>query len=1171
MTFKVLIVDDMPDAVMMLTDVMQNAGYDTVSASRGQQALALAEEVRPDIILLDVMMPDMDGIETCRRLHLNPTTKNIPVILVSARSPSEARGEGLIAGAADYVTKPIHFADLLQRMERLINTPAEPVPDHLRLAEEMVYTTLAVVPCDLAWLLAIDKDNRYLVHQAIGIIAGVADAGDFLQRVGVKPPERQLPILSAQNPLVDAALTRRAMLDMPVANWHDLAGGSMFAQAFERFGLAYITLLPLIATNDIVGVLALATSDHTIADSERSQQILNSLSSQAAMVVKNARLLVDLAASEAQTKAEQSFRQLVLDTMGEGLVVVDEEAKIIYANNRLLLLTGYTREDLYGQSVGKIFHPDQSARLIESLTQKRRGTQPFDQSLYSQSGRIIPVLLSRAVTSDPSDQRQITVMVVSDLSELHSNRDALELHRLRLQALNRASTLISAANTYQDVVNVSLEASREVVHGQAGSLFLVDKDTRELYETVTVGPRFDTPLYASPNKRRRMRLGEGLIGWVAQNSQSHLILDITQPGEIKATYTAIYGDKVRSLLLVPVITLDNLLGVLEIVTLGDKIFSTQDLAVLETLAGSAAIALENTRLLDETRRRVAELSTLLEASAAVTTTLDFGSILAQIGERLRDAIKVERVLILDWYPGANRLEPLAEAVKSYWPPDNGPLITLEDHPLTHAAFAHKNALSANGNALVFEEINASGLYAYAAFPINLPDAPDTILGVLTLYNKTAGDSMPAQLVETVAQGMADMIAGWKAKRIYAKNWHNQAPLAALCAHVLQLSGSHWCSVAYWDEAQDNFRLLYESGQVLWVNQASQLWDTRLYPSLAYALEQGETTTIVRNTALATPEQAFLQRVGGHTCLIAPLHVRGESRGLVTLIDSKPEPRVFDQNEMSLCQGIANILGNAMENSTLYTEQEQRATALEAAYEQLRQADQIKNNLLQNLSHELRTPLTHIIGYVRLLQDGAFGEFDAEQRDVIDLVTTKSQQLADIVEDIVMVQEPDAYDLTLESIHLERVVAIAVRKMTAQAAAQGIRIMPDIADNLPEVYADPERIEDVLKELIDNAIKFSPRGSEIDVVVEDPGGASVRVCVRDKGIGIPVDEQDKIFYRFYQVDSGTTRRFGGTGLGLAVVRQIIVGHNGRVWVESDPGEGSRFYMTLPKTSALAIDD
>ncbi len=206
---------------------------------------------------------------------------------------------------------------------------------------------------------------------------------------------------------------------------------------------------------------------------------------------------------------------------------------------------------------------------------------------------------------------------------------------------------------------------------------------------------------------------------------------------------------------------------------------------------------------------------------------------------------------------------------------------------------------------------------------------------------------------------------------------------------------------------------------------------------------------------------------------------------------------------------------------------------------------MKDDVLQNLSHELRTPLTHILGYLRLLLDQAFGELVPEQQQTLELVANKAQHLAELVQDIVSVQESEAHNLMPKPIHLDRVVALAVRAVAPKAKAQGIRISPHIPANLPLAYADPVRVGEVFEELLENAIKFSPSAAQIEISIDDPSGLMLHISVRDYGIGIAPEDQEKIFRRFYQVESGTTRRFGGTGLGLTIVQQIIEGHNGRV--------------------------
>lgn len=1158
MTPNILIVDDMPDAIDFLPKWLQREGYTTMMATRGPQALALAEEKRPDVILLDVMMPGMDGIETCRRLRLNPATADIPVILLSARSPSEARAEGLVAGATDYITKPIHFPDLLERITRAMHLDLEAAPDHQRLLQEMAYTTLTVLPCNLAWLLIVDRDNRWLVSEAIAVDRGADAAQQFLSMLQGHDDDVRFPLVQGNNPLAELVLNKRVLINVPAAQFHDLTGGGTLAYAFAQFQFAFVSLVPLVTARRVVGVMVLATMEAHIAQSRRAQQILNSLGTQAAMAVDNARLVAGLAAREQQMHAEQAFRQTVLDTMGEGLIVVDDEARITYVNNRLLRLTGHTREQLYGQSVSMVFHPSCRERLVGSLTGQRRGTMPFAQRVIAHDGKEIPVLLSQATALMPGERGRSTVMVVTDLSDLQRNEDALRVQTQRLRAINRASMAVSSVRSFQDVIEISLESARQVVQGVSASILLRDADDlNRLYRVALAGPHLDGA------ETKEVTIGDGLTGWVAGAPRPQLVTDMARSEDIRAQYADIYGPDLRSLVAVPLIAFDEVIGVLEVVNKTGGVFDEQDLESLESLAGAVAITVENARLFEQMRRRVTELSTLMDASAAVSSTLNLDAILEQIARQLILALRVERVVIANWDRPSNRLDPLAEVVNACWRPGEGPLCPVERLPLTCSVLESGTLMLAQDVRVdeadpAVVELTPSGLHTAAGFPIKVAGQ---LVGAITLHSELSGNG----LTSAQAGAVSDVIAGWAGR---VEEWLTRPALTDLCQQVLQASDSRWCTVIHWDRARDEIRLVREIGRALWLGRSGLVWNVAQYPSLATVLEQRTPLTLQRDTLEHDPhEQAYLRAVGGLSCLVAPLLVRGEATGLVKLVDTGPEKRVFDGAEISLCQGIANVVSNAMENAQLYGIQQQRASALEAAYKDLQEADRAKEDLLQNLSHELRTPLTHILGYLRLIKDEAFGPLSADQHEAMELVLDKSQQLADLVKDILAVQEADSADIQPRPIHLDRVITLAVRAVTAQARMQDVTIMSQLPPDLPQAYADPLRVGEAVEELLENAIKFSPRGSQVEVSVIDQGGPMLRISVQDHGIGIAPVEHEKIFRQFYQVDSGTTRRYGGAGLGLAVVRRVIEGHNGRVWVESQAGQGSCFYVTLPKAGAM----
>ncbi len=747
------------------------------------------------------------------------------------------------------------------------------------------------------------------------------------------------------------------------------------------------------------------------------------------------------------------------------------------------------------------------------------------------------------------------------LQEHRHTTHALQQQTQRLQAINQATSTIASATSFQHVIQASLESARYAVAGVSAALYLYDTEGGgHMLQVAALGPHYEQ------NAARQIVPGYGLIGQVARAAQAHLVADMADVEAIRDEYAVLGKPEVRSLLAVPLIAFDEVVGVLEVINRTDGVFDEQDLSMLETLAATAAIAIENSRLFDETHRRVNELRTLLDASAAVGSTLDFGETLGRIARRLSIALHVERVVVIGWTPAVRQLETLAEVVNAHWPTGSGPVRLIDHNPVIGLAVRQGRTVIAGdmitGDRPAPVDTNESGLHVLAAYPLIVDDR---VVGVAAIYGETTRASAPQDL-----QAVTGIVRQWQedVQAYDASEWSSRPNLTDLCQRALETSGRRWCEVWAVDEKQNTLHLARQVGHALWLDHVQHIWHTTQFPSLVQALETEAVVTLhVESLAPGSHERAYLEAVGGQTCLITPLFIRGEAGGVVLLVDSKPGGRTFDENERSLCLGIATVVGSAIDHAQLFTAQQQRASALEAAYQELQEADRMKDDLLQNLSHELRTPLTHMLGYLQLVLDGAFGELSPAQAETLQLINTKAQHLADLVQDVVNVQHVGAYDFAPEAIHLERIIAQAIHHGAARAHAKGIRIVPRIPPGLPLAYADPARMGDVFKELLENAIKFSPPATQIELVAEDTGGLMLHVYVQDQGIGIAPDQHEKIFRRFYQVERGTTRRFGGNGLGLTIVRQVIEGHRGRIWVESAPGEGSCFHFTIPKASAM----
>jgi signal transduction histidine kinase len=296
-------------------------------------------------------------------------------------------------------------------------------------------------------------------------------------------------------------------------------------------------------------------------------------------------------------------------------------------------------------------------------------------------------------------------------------------------------------------------------------------------------------------------------------------------------------------------------------------------------------------------------------------------------------------------------------------------------------------------------------------------------------------------------------------------------------------------------------------------------------------------------------------------LVFPLIARGQVVGTLTVDSDSPD--AFTESDIQLMTVAAAQVSIAIANARLFEELERHTAELSHAYEELKESDRLKDELVQNVSHELRTPLTFVKGYVDLLMDGEMGTVVPAQMDALRIVSEKTDVITRLIQDIMALQRIDSANLQLVELAMADLIETAVAGHRLVAGDKGIEILHTLPEEPGIVMIDKGRINQVLDNLIGNAIKFSPNGGTITVALEDREG-EICVTVSDEGIGLAEDQRERIFDRFYQVDGSAIRRFGGTGLGLAIVKRIVDAHHGRVWVESEVNKGSTFYFTLPKS-------
>ncbi|MDD5369689.1 MAG: ATP-binding protein [Anaerolineaceae bacterium] len=251
------------------------------------------------------------------------------------------------------------------------------------------------------------------------------------------------------------------------------------------------------------------------------------------------------------------------------------------------------------------------------------------------------------------------------------------------------------------------------------------------------------------------------------------------------------------------------------------------------------------------------------------------------------------------------------------------------------------------------------------------------------------------------------------------------------------------------------------------------------------------------------------------------------------------------------------------NQQLERRVQQRTQELQNALQKLSELNQLKSNFIANISHELRTPLTHIKGYVELLLSGAMGALVEQQSKALMVVQRSTERLETQIEDLIRFSLASRGDFTLSFVpfQLNTLVNWVTSRSLDKACDKNIELHTDIPTDLPLVRGDTEKLSWALIQLVDNAIKFTPEGGRVSLRATHTDGFA-EIAVQDTGIGIPDHRFEEIFEPFHQLDGSATRRYGGTGLGLALVRQIVEAHGSSIQLESEMGRGTCFHFLLP---------
>ncbi|HEU4370341.1 MAG TPA: GAF domain-containing protein [Methylomirabilota bacterium] len=659
---------------------------------------------------------------------------------------------------------------------------------------------------------------------------------------------------------------------------------------------------------------------------------------------------------------------------------------------------------------------------------------------------------------------------------------------------------------------------------------------------------------------------------------------------------------VESFLAVPLVREDVAVGVIRISRTQLQPFTEQQIALVQTFADQAVIAIENVRLFTELQEKNRALT---HAHAQVTEALEQQTATSEI-LRVISGIHTDTQPVFDTIvQSAVRLCKAATAA-----------VFLTDgrmlyEPANYGSSSEVLAVSRARYPRPLDMDTTGGIAVLTKSVVHVPDTEDPLAiewirqsgrlvgfrSVVTVPMLREGDAVGAILVTrrqpgpfsdtevkllktfadqaviavenvrlfkeleartaALTRSVEQLTALGEVGRAVSSTLDLETVLTTIVSRAVQLSGLDGGVVLEYEEGVEEFvqRAQAETGGAL----AAARRATRIRKGegvvgrTAVTLEPVQVPDITVPGAYVGPNRENLIESGIRAIVAVPMVREGRLIGCLGV--TRNRPGAFPAETIELLRTFATQSALAIQNARLFHEIEDKSRQLEAA-------SRHKSEFLANMSHELRTPLNAIIGFSEVLGERMFGELNAKQDEYVKDVHASGQHLLSLINDILDLSKIEAgrMELELSEFHLPAALENALTLVRERAGRHGIALHTTVDERVGQVRADERKIRQVVLNLLSNAIKFTPEGGRIDVRAV-PGDGGVEISVSDTGVGIAPEDQEAIFEEFRQVGTAA-KQVEGTGLGLALSRKFIELHGGRIWVQSQVGLGSTFTFTVP---------
>lgn len=596
----------------------------------------------------------------------------------------------------------------------------------------------------------------------------------------------------------------------------------------------------------------------------------------------------------------------------------------------------------------------------------------------------------------------------------------------------------------------------------------------------------------------------------------------------------------------------EVLGKLAVAHDAHQPLTPDDQIFLEQVAEQVALALESARLFEQTQSALYESK---EAQKLIRNVIDSTDDWIFVKDREHRYQLVNQGyanalhISVEDFIGKNDLElgfpeelvkgNPEKGIRGFWADDN--LVFETGMPQRFP----DDIATVDGQLRIFDTIK-----------IPLRDASNNVWGVLAF----ARDLTERKLAEeTVAKRATQLEAVATVSTTASTVLDPDKLLQAVVDLTKQRFGLYHAHIYLIDDAQETLLLACGAGEV-GQQMAAEGWSISLNHDKSIVAQAARNRqSVVANDVVHEKDSPYLSNrllPNTRSEMAIPMVVGDKLLGVFDV--QSDQPNQFTQEDANIYTTLAAQVAIALQNARLY--QEQAATVT-----QLRELDRLKSSFLANMSHELRTPLNSILGFADVMLEGLDGPLTENMNNDLQLIQKNGQHLLHLINDVLDMAKIEAgrMNLSPETFRFHEILEEVTSITSPLASEKSLSLfIENDSDQEVEIFADRTRIRQVMLNLVNNAMKFTEKGKISMRTVRTENG--ILVTVRDTGIGIPPDKLEAIFQEFTQVDSSSTRKAGGTGLGLPISRKLVEMHGGRLWAESSgiPGEGSTFYVELP---------